>query len=77
MQTVEILFKRSLLDVVKNLFRHKAKRFPAVAKFKNVARCDILPGAVRVEFAEINSPVYYYPIHTVKRVKKAYNVAAE
>lgn len=77
MQTVEIIFKRSLLDVVKNLFRKKAKRFPAVAKFENVARCDILPGAVRVEFYIINSPVYYYPLHKVARVKKAHNVPAE
>lgn len=70
---VEILFKHTWLDKLKNLFRPVAKRFPEVARFENVARCDILPGAVRVEFASINSPVYYYPVHTVKRVKKAYH----
>lgn len=70
---VEIIFKHTWLDKLKNLFRPKAKRFPSVAKFDNVARCDVLPVAVRVSFNILNSPVYYYSLHTVKRVKKSHH----
>ena len=70
MTTVEIIFKRSMLDVVKNLFRPKAKRFPAVARFENVLACDVLNGAVLVRFNGPVGGVYYYPLHKVDRVNK-------
>lgn len=48
--SVEVIFKRSLADVVRNLFVSKAKRFPRVATFEGTTSCAIEDGFLSVSW---------------------------
>lgn len=65
-----IHFKHTLVDKVKNLFRPKSNRFPAVAEFE-VYSYEYTGGSLEVQF-EHGADAYYYPLHTIKRVKAEY-----
>lgn len=70
--TIEVIFKRSVADVARNLFRPKAKRFSRVATFKDVAWEDFDLGpsgsdaALSVTFG---ASTYTYPSHMIARIK--------
>lgn len=63
---ITVHFKHSIADKVKNLFRRKAKRFPAVAVFTNFDEAEYTTKGLRVSWGPTT---YYYPLHTIKRVK--------
>lgn len=66
---IEVIFKRSLADVLRNLFVPKAKRFPRVATFRGVHIDDYHiaeDGSLRVEFGDVS---YIYPSHKIARIK--------
>lgn len=63
---ITVHFKHSIADKVKNLFRSKAKRFPAVVTFTGYR--DAQYGLDGLMVAWGNS-TYFYPLHTIKRVK--------
>ena len=65
---IEVIFKRSVADVVRNLFRSKAKRFPRVAVFEVENRNNfvITDGGLRVEFGDT---AYVSPMHKIERIK--------
>lgn len=66
---VEIIFKHTLADKVKNLFRPKAKRFPAVVTFTGFDAASHSTQGVRVRWGKT---AYHYPWHQVKRLKLTY-----
>lgn len=63
---ITVHFKHSIADKVKNLFRRKAKRFPAVVVF---AGCDVAEYTTKGLRVTWGDTTYYYPLHTIKRVK--------
>lgn len=65
---IEVIFKRSVADVVRNLFRSKSKRYPRVAVFEveNHDDFDITDGGLRVDFGDT---AYIYPMHKIARIK--------
>lgn len=70
---IEVIFKRRLSDVVRNLFVPKAKRFPRVATFKDVAWEDYEiedEASLRVTFGATS---YIYPSHMIGRIKVTRN----
>lgn len=65
--TVVVHFKHTLADKVKNLFRKKAQRFPAVATFTGFDHAHFSAiGGLKVVWGDTQ---YHYPPHTIKRVK--------
>lgn len=68
--SVEVIFKRSLADVVRNLFVSKAKRFPRVATFKGTTSCAIVAGFLSVSWG---NTYYTYPLHKIARIKTVYS----
>lgn len=66
-KTIEVIFKRSLADVVRNLFVPKAKRFPRVVTFTGFSYHWIASDkSLHVEFT---NAAYCYPAHKVARIK--------
>ena len=63
---ITVHFKHSIADKVKNLFRRKAKRFPAVAVFTGYSEARYTADGLIVEWG---NSTYFYPLHTIKRVK--------
>ena len=66
---IEVIFKRSLADVLRNLFVPKAKRFPRVATFRDVHVDDYHiteESSLRVDFGDVS---YIYPSHYIGRIK--------
>lgn len=66
---IEVIFKRSVFDVLRNLFVPKAKRFPRVATFRDVNIGDYHiteESSLRVDFGEVS---YIYPSHKIGRIK--------
>lgn len=63
---ITVHFKHSIADKVKNLFRRKAKRFPAVVGFTGFDEAEYNEKGLRVTWGHTT---YYYPLHTIKRVK--------
>lgn len=63
---VTVHFKHSIADKVKNLFRRKDKRFPAVAVFTDYSEARYTGDSLIVEWG---NSTYFYPHHTIKRVK--------
>lgn len=64
--TITVHFKHTLADKVKNLFRPKAKRFPAVVTFAGFDDANYQSNGLVVTWGNTD---YYYPLHTIKRVK--------
>lgn len=62
---IEVIFKRSVVDVVSNLFRRKAKRYPRVAKF-DAKSFVVGAGGLCVNFGGVS---YIYPMHKIARIK--------
>lgn len=70
LKSVEIIFKRSLADVLRNLFVPKAKRFPRVATFTNMDSYDLMEnGDVTLVWG---STYYTYPRRGIRRIKAVY-----
>lgn len=67
--SVEVIFKRTLSDVVRNLFVSKAKRLPRVATFKGATNHCIEDGFLSVSWG---TTYYTYPLHKVERIKTVY-----
>ncbi|UQK57855.1 hypothetical protein Kp7_15 [Klebsiella phage Kp7] len=68
--SVEVIFKRSVFDVIRNMFVPKAKRFPRVATFKGVSSFVIEEdGSICVSWG---NTYYHYPAHMLARVKTVY-----
>lgn len=65
-KTVTVHFEHSVLDKVKNLFRSKAKRFPAVATFSGFDAVMHTPMGLTVRWGNNQ---YFYPAHVLRRVK--------
>lgn len=63
---ITVHFKHSIADKVKNLFRRKANRFPAVCVFTGFSEAEYNEKGLRVTLGHTH---YYYPLHTIKRVK--------
>lgn len=68
--SVEVIFKRTLSDVVRNLFVPKSKRFPRVVTFKGVTSHTITDGLLEVSWG---NTYYAYPLHKVARIKTVYS----
>lgn len=64
---IEIIFKRTLLEVVCNLFRPKAKRHPRVVNFQPIHH-ELHQTFLLVIF-EKGGPEYTYPLHCIQRIK--------
>lgn len=66
-KSVEVIFKRSLADVVRNLFVPKAKRFPRVATFTGFSGFYLYDDqSIHLEFGNVS---YNYPSHKIGRIK--------
>lgn len=71
MKSIEVIFKRSFADVVRNLFVPKAKRFPRVATFTGFSHHWVEPDkSLHVEFTNV---AYCYPAHKIARIKLSRN----
>lgn len=68
--SVEVIFKRTLSDVVRNLFVPKAKRFPRVVTFEGTTSYTLEDGFLSVSWG---STYYTYPLHKVARIKTVYS----
>lgn len=66
-KSIEVIFKRSLFEMVRNLFVPKAKRFPRVATFSGFDGFEIeSEGFLSVRFGK---SCYLYPAHKIARIK--------
>lgn len=66
-KSIEVIFKRSWSDVIRNVFVSKAKRFPRVATFTGFSYyCVHSDKSLTVEF---NNVTYCYPSHKIGRIK--------
>lgn len=66
-KSIEVIFKRSLFDMVRNLFVPKSKRFPRVATFSGFDDFEIeSDGFLSVHFGK---SCYLYPAHKIARIK--------
>lgn len=68
--SVEVIFKRTLSDLVRNLFVAKSKRLPRVATFKGNSSHVIEDGFLSVSWG---NTYYTYPLHKVERIKTVYS----
>ncbi|MGL5456716.1 MAG: hypothetical protein ACRDB3_17745 [Citrobacter telavivensis] len=65
-KSIEVIFKRSKLQWLKNIFRKKAKRFPAVATFEGFTGYKFSEAGLMVQWGNSR---YFYPMHKLERVK--------
>lgn len=65
-KSIEVIFKRSKLQWVKNLFLKKAKRFPRVVNFEHFTGYRFSDAGLMVQWG---SSRYFYPMHKLERVK--------
>ncbi len=65
-KSIEVIFKRSKLQWVKNLFRKKAKRFPKVATFTGFIGYRLSEAGLTVGWGGTR---YFYPLHMIALVK--------
>lgn len=65
-KSIEVIFKRSKLQWIKNLFLKKAKRFPRVASFEGFSGYRFSDAGLLVQWG---SSRYFYPMHKLERVK--------
>lgn len=69
--TIEVIFKRSFADLVRNLFVPKAKRFPRVATFNGLSNYFV--GQDKSLLVEFSNVAYCYPSHKIARIKLTRN----
>ena len=68
--SVEVIFKHSVFDVIRNLFVPKAKRFPRVATFTGMSSFVIEEdGSLSVSW---DNTYYHYPANMLARIKTVY-----
>lgn len=65
-KSIEVIFKRSPLQPLINLFRPKAKRFPRVVTFEGFSGYRMGDCGLLVVFGDTR---YFYPYHMIGRVK--------
>lgn len=65
-KSIEVIFKRGNLQWLKNIFRKKAKRFPAVATFEGFTAYRFSEAGLMVQWGTSR---YFYPMHKLGRVK--------
>lgn len=66
-KSIEVIFKLSLFDMVRNLFVPKAKQTPRVATFTSFDDFEIeSDGFLSVRFGK---SCYLYPAHKIARIK--------
>lgn len=65
-KSIEVIFKRSKLQWIQNLFRKKAKRFPKVATFTGFTGYRLSESGLVVGFGKSR---YFYPMHQIGRIK--------
>lgn len=66
-KSIEVIFKRSLFDMVRNLLVPKSKRFPRVATFTGFDDFEIeSDGGLSIRFGK---RYYLYPAHMIARIK--------
>lgn len=64
--TIEVIFKRSWVQVIRNLFVPKAKRYPRVATFKGFTDYNVSEHQLYVRWGGAR---YIYPMHKIERIK--------
>lgn len=66
---IEVIFKHTLFDKVRNLFVSKRKQFPRVALFEGYDTYSTATGDLSVRWGRNR---YVYPMHKIERMKFTY-----